>query len=98
MCDTLYQIRTATAFQRRILSRASISELLFRNAFKLMDNQGLVAPGDQGLAARRNAIALELRDLRLRLRRIRAMAVTARGQRLQPADQDVVRIAKASNQ
>jgi len=84
--------------QRRILSRASISELLFRNAFKLMDNQGLVAPGDQGLAARRNAIALELRDLRLRLRRIRAMAVTARGQRLQPADQDVVRIAKASNQ
>lgn len=84
--------------QRRILSQASISELLFRNAFKLMENQGLIALGDESLAARRNAIALELRDLRLRLRRIRAMAVTARGQEIQDFGRDVAPVARASNQ
>jgi len=84
--------------QRRILSQASISELLFRNAFRLMENQGLIAPGDGSLAAGRNAMALELRDLRLRLRRIRAMAVTARGQILQAVDRDVASVARASSQ
>jgi glycerol-3-phosphate O-acyltransferase len=84
--------------QRRILSRASISELLFRNAFRLMENQGLAAAGDESLAARRNAIALELRDLRLRLRRIRAMAVTARGREIQESGRDPAPVARASNQ
>jgi glycerol-3-phosphate O-acyltransferase len=84
--------------QRRILSQASISELLFSNAFKLMENQGLTAADDQSLASRRNGIALELRDLRLRLRRIRAMAVTARGQASQDAGRNVAPVARASNQ
>jgi glycerol-3-phosphate O-acyltransferase len=84
--------------QRRILSQASISELLFRNAFKLMENQGLIAPVDESLTARRKAIALELRDLRLRLRRIRAMAVTARGQKLHAVGREVTPVARASGQ
>jgi len=65
--------------QRRISSEATITELLFRNAYKLMENQNLVAVGDEGLSERRNSMALELRDLLARLQRIRALAVTARG-------------------
>jgi glycerol-3-phosphate O-acyltransferase len=84
--------------QRRILSQASISELLFSNAFRLMENQGLTAAGDASLSSRRNGIALELRDLRLRLRRIRAMAVTARGQASQDMARNVAPVARAGNQ
>jgi glycerol-3-phosphate O-acyltransferase len=84
--------------QRRILSQASISELLFRNAYRLMENQGLTGSRDKSLAARRNALALELRDLRQRLRRIRAMAVTARGQKLQSTGYGTAPVARASGE
>jgi len=84
--------------QRRISSEASISELLFQNAYKLMENQNLTAVGDESLVDRRNSIALELRDLLARLHRIRAMAVTARTHMLQPAESHSEPIARASNQ
>jgi glycerol-3-phosphate O-acyltransferase len=84
--------------QRRISSEASISELLFLNAWKLMENQGLVEASDASLSARRNSIALELRDWLARIRRIRAMAVTARGQKLQVAESQVTPVARVSNQ
>ena len=84
--------------QRRISSQASISELLFRNAFKLMDNQGLIAAGDDSLSIRRNAIALDLRDLLARLHRISALAVTARASKAQLTESQALPTAQASNQ
>ncbi len=84
--------------QRRISSQASISELLFRNAYKLMENQGLTAAGDGSLSARRNAIALELRDLLARLHRISALALTTRGSKPQVTESQATPIAQASNQ
>ena len=84
--------------QRRISSEASISELLFRNAYKLMENQGLIEAGDDSLAVRRNSMALELRDLLARLHRIGALAVTARGRKLQVADSQPTPTVRVSNQ
>ena len=84
--------------QRRISSEASISELLFSNAYKLMENQGLNHAGDESLSARRNAIAFELRDLLARLHRINALAVTARGSKLQATESQATPTAQASNQ
>lgn len=84
--------------QRRITSEASISELMFRNAYKLMDNQGLTKAGDDEHSARRNALALELRDLLTRTRRIAALAITVRGQQLKSPDNQVKPVALASNQ
>ncbi len=84
--------------QRRISSEASISALLFRNAYKLMDNQKLIVVEDDSLSSRRNSIALELRDLLARLHRIRALALTARGQKLKTAESHVAPVAPASNQ
>jgi len=84
--------------QRRISSEASISELLFRNAYKLMENQGLIEAGDDSLAVRRNSLALELRDLLARLHRIGALAVTARGRKLQVADSQPTPTVRVSNQ
>ncbi len=84
--------------QRRISSEASISALLFRNAYKLMENQGLIEAGNTALSARRNAIALELRDLLARLHRISALAVTARGSRLQVTESQATPTAQVSNQ
>ena len=84
--------------QRRISSEASISALLFRNAYKLMENQGLTVVGDESLPSRRNSIALELRDLLARLHRIRALALMERGQKLKTAESHVAPVARASNQ
>ena len=84
--------------QRRISSEASISELLFRNAYKLMENQGLVEAGDDSLPARRNSMALEMRELLARLHRISALAVTARGRKMQVVDSLPTPSAQVSNQ
>jgi glycerol-3-phosphate O-acyltransferase len=84
--------------QRRISSEASISALLFGNAYKLMENQGLIVAGDDSLPSRRNSIALELRDLLARLHRIRARALMVRGQKLKTAESHIAPVARASNQ
>jgi glycerol-3-phosphate O-acyltransferase len=84
--------------QRRISSEASISRLLFRNAYKLMENQGLVEAGETSLADRRNAIALELRELLSRLHRVSALALTVRGRKLRDSASQILPTAKASNQ
>ncbi|MEE8220200.1 MAG: hypothetical protein V3R21_00425, partial [Woeseiaceae bacterium] len=84
--------------QRRISSEASISALLFGNAYKLMENQGLIVAGDDSLPSRRNSIAFELRDLLARLHRIRALALMVRGQKLETAESHIAPVARASNQ
>lgn len=61
--------------QRRISSEASIGKVLFQNGFKLLDNLGLVAPGDETQRDRRRAMAQEFRELAINLERVRAAAL-----------------------
>ena len=61
--------------QRRITSEASIGKLLFSNGYRLMDNLGLVGPGDRALGEQRLALAQEFRTLQRRVERIRATAL-----------------------
>ncbi len=63
-----------------------------------MEKQGLNVAGDGALSARRNAIALELRDLLTRLHRISALALTARGNKRQVTGSQAIPTAQASNQ
>jgi len=65
--------------QRRISSEASIGKILFANGYKQLQHRGLTEPGDGDLAARRVAIAQELRDLARRTHRIRARVMDRRG-------------------
>ncbi len=66
--------------QRRISSEASIGKLLFQNGYKLLDNLGLVAGGDETLSQKRRAMAQEFRELAIQLERIRAAALPGSGQ------------------
>jgi glycerol-3-phosphate O-acyltransferase len=61
--------------QQRIWASEAISKELFSNALQLADNRGLLKPGGEDLAARRKALATELRILLFRVRRIRDLAV-----------------------
>ena len=61
--------------QRRITSEASIGKLLFQNGFKLMDNRGLVAPGDERLGERRLQMSQSLRELAHRIDILRTLAL-----------------------
>lgn len=61
--------------QRRISSKASIGEILFKNGFKLLDSYGLVAPGGDALKEQRKQISKELRIRAHRIERIRALAM-----------------------
>ncbi len=61
--------------QRRITSEASIGKLLFQNGFKLMDNLGLVAPGDASLKERRLQMSQSLRELTHRIDILRSIAL-----------------------
>ncbi|MCW3065696.1 MAG: glycerol-3-phosphate 1-O-acyltransferase [Solirubrobacterales bacterium] len=55
--------------QRRVISSEAVSTHLFRSAFKLAENRGLLEEGP-GLAARRAELAAELADVLRRLERI----------------------------
>ncbi|MEM9397092.1 MAG: glycerol-3-phosphate 1-O-acyltransferase [Pseudomonadota bacterium] len=61
--------------QRRISSEASIGKLLFSNGYRLMDNLGLVAIGEDDLSERRLQMAQTFRFLQRRLERVRAAAL-----------------------
>lgn len=65
--------------QRRISSPASIGKLLFKNGFKMAEHRKLTASGDEQVAAARNALAREIRDVLRRLELIRALGVATRG-------------------
>jgi glycerol-3-phosphate O-acyltransferase len=64
--------------QRRVQSAESVSTVLFATALKLASNRGLLAPGTEGLAARRAEFAAELR---LVIRRVDAVAALAASRR-----------------
>jgi glycerol-3-phosphate O-acyltransferase len=52
---------TQYVLQQHVKRRESVSKVLFSTALKLADNRGLLDPGADGLAARRQAFAEEIR-------------------------------------
>lgn len=61
--------------QRRISSKASIGDMLFKNGLKLMGSYGLVEPGATDLLERRKQLSKNFRILAHRLDHLRALAV-----------------------
>ena len=61
--------------QRRISSKASIGQNLFKNAYKLLDSYGVVEVGADDLVKRRRQISRDMRLLSHRLERIRVLAI-----------------------
>ncbi|MGK0374991.1 MAG: glycerol-3-phosphate O-acyltransferase [Arenicella sp.] len=61
--------------QRRISSKASLGEILFKNGYKLLDSYGLVEAAGDDIVERRKKISQELRILSHRLEQIRALAM-----------------------
>lgn len=66
--------------QRRISSKASIGEILFKNGYKLLDSYGVIATGDAeiseaDLVERRKKISKDLRTLSHRIEKIRTLAM-----------------------
>jgi glycerol-3-phosphate O-acyltransferase len=63
--------------QRRISSKASIGEILFKNGYKLLDSYGLVHVGSSDLVEQRKNLSKNLRQLAHRLEHLRALAMPA---------------------
>jgi len=61
--------------QRRISSKASIGQILFKNAFKVMVGYDVVDVGDHGLVDKRKRVSKRFRVLSHRIERIRALAM-----------------------
>ncbi|MEN7341862.1 MAG: glycerol-3-phosphate 1-O-acyltransferase [Pseudomonadota bacterium] len=61
--------------QRRISSEASIGKLLFENAYRLLEHNELIHPGEVGLGERRRQISATFRDLAQRLETIRLLTL-----------------------
>ena len=61
--------------QRRISSKASIGEILFKNGYKLLDSYGLVQVGPSDLVEQRKNLSKSLRQLAHRLEHLRALAM-----------------------
>jgi len=62
--------------QRRISSKASIGQILFKNGYKLLDSYGLVEAGNgKDLVERRKTISKEFRVLSHRIEQLRVLAM-----------------------
>lgn len=61
--------------QRRISSKASIGEILFKNGYKLLDSYGVIGVGAEDLVEQRKKISKELRILSHRIEQIRTLAM-----------------------
>jgi len=61
--------------QRRVSSKASIGEILFKNAYKLLDSYGVVASGAASIVEKRKEISNEFRILSHRVEQIRVLAM-----------------------
>jgi glycerol-3-phosphate O-acyltransferase len=61
--------------QRRISSKASIGDMLFKNGIKLLDSYGLVDAGEDDLLERRKLASRDFRILSHRLEHLRALAM-----------------------
>ncbi len=65
--------------QRRISSESSIGKILFKNGYQLLKNRNLTEGGGADVEEKRDAIAMELRDVLRRIEIIRAIGVASRG-------------------
>ncbi|MFK8053500.1 MAG: glycerol-3-phosphate 1-O-acyltransferase [Woeseiaceae bacterium] len=65
--------------QRRISSEASIGKLLFQNAYKLFENQGLVEAGDPGISKRRHDMSHRFKEFAHHLETIRSLTIPRDG-------------------
>lgn len=65
--------------QRRISSEASIGKILFQNAYQLLRHQGLTDAGGEQLGEQRKLVARELRELAVRLDRVKGIVTARRG-------------------
>jgi len=61
--------------QRRVSSKASLGQILFKNGFKLLDSYGLVEVGSPDLLERRKLASKNFRVLAHRLEQVRALAM-----------------------
>jgi len=61
--------------QRRISSKASIGQILFKNAYKVMAGYDVVEIGDADLSDRRKSVSKRFRIMSHRIDRVRAMAM-----------------------
>ena len=69
--------------QRRISSEASIGKLLFQNGYKVFKHRGLTEPGGEDISHKRSGAARQMRELALRLGRIRGIATAQRATQLE---------------
>ncbi len=61
--------------QRRVSSKASIGQILFKNAYKVLSGYDVVEPGDSELVTERKNVSKRFRVLAHRLEQIRALAM-----------------------
>ena len=82
--ETMDQKATASAalkygrqayMQRRISSKASIGQILFKNGHKLLESYGVVEAGGKDLVAKRKSISKDFRILSHRIEQLRALAM-----------------------
>jgi glycerol-3-phosphate O-acyltransferase len=69
--------------QRRISSEASIGKLLFQNGYRVFKHRGLTDAGGDDIAEERKAAARQMRELALRLARIKGIATAQRATQLE---------------
>jgi glycerol-3-phosphate O-acyltransferase len=74
MLNACFKYGRQAYMQRRITSKASLGQILFKNGYKLLDSYGVVTPGE-GVAEKRKRISQDLRKLAHRLEQIRVLAM-----------------------
>ena len=78
MLSAAFKYARQAYLQRRISSKASIGQILFKNAYKLLDSYGVVEAGKSGdvdVVEKRKKISRDLRLLSHRLEWIKAQAI-----------------------
>ena len=78
MLNAAFKYGRQAYLQRRITSKASIGQILFKNAYKLLDSYGVVDAGKTGatdVSNRRKQISRDMRLLSHRLERIKVLAI-----------------------
>jgi len=75
LLDAAFKYARQAYLQRRISSKASIGQMLFKNAYTLLDHYDLVEVGAPDLAQRRQQMSQDFKQLGQHLNKIREMAM-----------------------
>jgi glycerol-3-phosphate O-acyltransferase len=76
--DECQKLGRQYVLQGRVRSPESVAKSLFDTGLRLARNRGLVEPGSPGLAGRRKAFAIEVRDAVRRIEIVEALAAQRR--------------------